>query len=182
MGKIIVNGEVIDEKDPRAIAYRRKQQSGNSGGSRGSSNIGGNSFGASPRFGARTRRVGDNDESSDNGNGQAHHAWGGGQSTNGQSSRGMETWGSGQSGNAAAFQNPFKQLAMMLGIDGKQVSMPALMGVPATSVDLIYVALVVAAALIFKSLKIPIGALLGYYIFQHHSHNSPQGDQSGRAS
>jgi hypothetical protein len=181
MGKIIVNGEVIDEKDPRAVAYRRKQQGGNGGGGHGSSNSGGNSFGTSPRFGARISRVGDN-ESSDNGNGQAHRAWGGGQSTSGQSSRGMETRGSGQSGNAAASQNPFKQLASMLGIDGKQVSMPALMGVPATSVDLIYVALVAAAALIFKSWKIPIGALLGYYIFQHQSHNPPQGDQSGRAS
>ena len=77
----------------------------------------------------------------------------------------METRGSGQSGNAAASQNPFKQLASMLGIDGKQVSMPALMGVPATSVDLIYVALVAAAALIFKSWKIPIGALLGSISF-----------------
>ena len=188
---LILNGEVLQDNDPRAIAHRKKSSGGggSSGGSGGGGGRGGGG-GAGSRFGARIARVGE--ESTDNGNGQAHSnsgnnssrgGWGGagGSTGGGRNSSGGGGGGSGGGGGGRP-PGPFEQLAVMLGVEGKTVTAPALMGVPETQVDLVYIIVIAVVSMLLKNWKIPIAAVVGFYIFNHQRQANPTPGGGNRAA
>lgn len=114
-------------------------------------------------FGANVRTVGqESSTTSGNENKNVNNGgWGAGNRTSGGAGS-----GGGRAGGPPP-QNPLDQLAVLLGIHGKTVNAPALMGVPETPIPLIYIGLIVLIGVVLKNYLIPLAALVGFYGYQY---------------
>ena len=69
----------------------------------------------------------------------------------------------------------------MIGVDGKTVMAPAFMGVPETPVEMIYIIIIAVVSMVLKNWKIPVAAVVGFYIFNHQRNATPPAPTSGRS-
>mmetsp|Transcript_36927 Transcript_36927/g.74982 ORF Transcript_36927/g.74982 Transcript_36927/m.74982 type:complete len:153 (+) Transcript_36927:126-584(+) len=145
---VIINGEIVQDNDPRAAKAR--------GGTAGSSGSGARER----QFGARIASVG---SSSGNDEGAGGNAGGGGSVRAAPPPAGRQGGG------------PLDQLAEMVGVKGKTVPAPALGDyVAASEVPMIYVIVVVVVSCVLQNWKVPVGAV-GLYYLQQYSAANPAG-------
>mmetsp|Transcript_42524 Transcript_42524/g.78821 ORF Transcript_42524/g.78821 Transcript_42524/m.78821 type:complete len:156 (-) Transcript_42524:244-711(-) len=148
---VIINGEIVQDNDPRAAKAR--------GGTAGSSGSGARER----QFGARIASV---VSSSGNDEGAGGNAAGGG----GSGSVRAAPPPAGRQGGG-----PLDQLAEMVGVKGKTVPAPALGDyVAASEVPMIYVIVVVVVSCVLQNWKVPVGAV-GLYYLQQYSAANPAG-------
>ena len=132
---IIINGEVVPDNDPRAVARRnRGRQPQTRGGSGGFGRIGGSTSRASgsSRF-----------------SGQSNSGMGQGRSSNGNSQRGP---------------GPLAGLENMLGVSGKTFKVPAIMGNPSFEIPVV-VLIILAFVTLLTSWRVGLGGCLLVYLY-----------------
>ena len=136
---VIINGEVVADSDPRAIAHRnrgrRPQQQRNSSGG---------GFG----------RIGGSGNSGNNNN------------NNNNNNRFVSSRRSGN-GNTQQQNNgpgPLAGLENMLGVSGKTFKVPAVMGNPSFEVPIIYL-IIIAFVTLLTSWRVGLGACLLLYLY-----------------
>ena len=132
---IIINGEVVPDNDPRAVARRnRGRQAQTRGGSGGFGRIGGSTSRASgsSRF-----------------TGQSNSGMGQGRSSNGNSQGGP---------------GPLAGLENMLGVSGKTFKVPAIMGNPSFEIPVV-VLIILAFVTLLTSWRVGLGGCLLVYLY-----------------